>query len=65
MGILYFGLRQEFWKDKSGEEILSKVVLKKKKTKQGLVFLMKNKPMVLGLLKIWWVFPKGLGWGYS
>jgi hypothetical protein len=26
-------LMQEFWKDKSGEEILSKVVLKKKKSK--------------------------------
>jgi hypothetical protein len=33
MGILYFGLRQEFWKDKSGEEILSKVVLKKRKAR--------------------------------
>jgi hypothetical protein len=62
MGILYFCLRQEFWKDKSGEEILSKVVLKKKK-KQGLDFRMKNKPMVLGLLKVWGAFPKGLGRG--
>jgi hypothetical protein len=33
MGLLYFSLRQEFWKDKSGEEILSKVVLQKKKSK--------------------------------
>jgi hypothetical protein len=56
-----FGLRQEFWKDKPGEK--SKVVLKKKKRKQGLDFWMKNKPMVLKLLKVWRVFPKGLGWG--
>jgi hypothetical protein len=39
------------------------VVLKKKKKKQGLDFWMKNKPMVLGLLKVWVVFPEGLGWG--
>jgi hypothetical protein len=30
-----------------GEEILSKVVLKKKKRKQGLDFRIKNKPIVL------------------
>jgi hypothetical protein len=35
-----------------GEEILSKVVLKKNKKKQGLDFWMKNKPMVIGLLKV-------------
>jgi hypothetical protein len=33
MGIHIFGLRQQFWKDKLGEEILSKVVLQKKKSK--------------------------------
>jgi hypothetical protein len=33
MGILYFWLKQEFWKDKSGEEILPKVVLEEKKKK--------------------------------
>jgi hypothetical protein len=36
-----------------GEEILSKVIFKKKKKKQGLDFWMKNKPMVLvGLIKV-------------
>jgi hypothetical protein len=39
------------------------VVLKKKKRKQGLDFRIKNKPIVLWLLKVWGVFPKGLGWG--
>jgi hypothetical protein len=38
MGSYIFGLRQEFWKDKLGEEILSKLALKEKKRKQGLDF---------------------------
>jgi hypothetical protein len=44
------------------KKILYKVVLKKEE-KWGLDFQMKNKPMVLGLLKVWGVFSKGLGWG--
>jgi hypothetical protein len=35
-----------------GEEILSKVVLEENKRKHGLDFWMKNKPTVLGLLKV-------------
>jgi hypothetical protein len=34
-----------------GKEILSKVVLQKKE-KQGLDFWLKNKPIVLGLLRV-------------
>jgi hypothetical protein len=36
-------------------------VVLKKKEKRGLDFWMKNKPMVLGLLKVRGVFSKGLG----
>jgi hypothetical protein len=31
--------------------------------RKRLDFWMKNKPMVLELLKVWEVLPKGLGWG--
>jgi hypothetical protein len=42
---------------------LSKVVLEEKKGKQELDFWMKNKPISLGLQKVWGDFAKGLGWG--
>jgi hypothetical protein len=61
MGILYFALNQDFENRKSSIQILTKVVLEEKKRKQGLDCWMKNKPMVLGLLKGMRVLPKGLG----
>jgi hypothetical protein len=52
MGILYFWLKTIiFWKAKSGQEILSKVVLDEKQT-----YSFRITKGYVG------VFPKGLGW---